>query len=64
LPPQQVAEVHGIDIRYFDVGEKMSPVVLLLHGMGDRAANHMGTAAVLVKTLTRRFWADCRQTGS
>ena len=49
LPPQQVAQVHGLDIRYFDVGEKTAPVVLLLHGMGDRAANHMGTAGILAK---------------
>src|SRR5437879_12002274 len=47
LPPQQVAEVHGIKIHYFDIGEKSSPVVLLLHGLGDRAANHLGAAGVL-----------------
>src|SRR5258708_39964909 len=50
-PPQKVAEVHGIKINYYDLGEKSAPTVLLLHGLGGKGEHHPGTAQVLAKAF-------------
>jgi pimeloyl-ACP methyl ester carboxylesterase len=51
MPPQLTAEVHALKIRYFDLGDKAAPVVLLLHGLGVNGALELGTAAALTKNF-------------
>jgi 2-hydroxy-6-oxonona-2,4-dienedioate hydrolase len=51
MPPQLTAEVHGLKIRYFDLGDKSAPVVLLLHGMGAEGSFELGTGDALAKNF-------------